>query len=70
MAVPTGELIAAMLQQRDGVSDLIFSPGRPPQVEAKGELIPLPFRGFEKLSVHQTLRIAEDLIAGRPVHSD
>jgi twitching motility protein PilT len=56
-----------MLQQRDGVSDLIFSPGRPPQVEAKGELIPLPFRGFEKLTPAQTLRIAEDLIVGAPM---
>src|SRR4051812_21338491 len=58
-AVPTAQLIAAMLEQRDGVSDVIFSPGKPPQVEAKGELIPLPFRGFEKLTTQQTLRIAE-----------
>ena len=61
-AVPTDQLIAAMLQQREGVSDLIFSPGRPPQVEAKGELIPLPFRGFEVLTHQQTLQIAEDLM--------
>jgi twitching motility protein PilT len=59
-AVPTDQLIAAMLQQREGVSDLIFSPGRPPQVEAKGELIPLPFRGFELLTHQQTLQIAGD----------
>ncbi len=62
--VPTDQLIAAMLQQREGVSDLIFSPGRPPQVEAKGELIPLPFQGFELLTHHQTLSIAECLIGG------
>ena len=67
--VPTAQLIAAMLQQRDGVSDLIFSPGKAPQVEAKGELIPLPFQGFETLTPHQTLRIAEDLIAGNAVAS-
>jgi twitching motility protein PilT len=66
-AVPTAQLIAAMLEQRDGVSDLIFSPGKPPQVEAKGELIPLPFRGFEKLTAQHTLRIAEDLIASNAV---
>jgi len=66
-AVPTAQLIAAMLEQREGVSDLIFSPGKPPQVEAKGELIPLPFRGFEKLAAHHTMRIAEDLIAGNNV---
>jgi twitching motility protein PilT len=56
-----------MLQQREGVSDLIFSPGRPPQVEAKGELIPLPFRGFELLTSSHTLAIAKDLIASNPV---
>jgi twitching motility protein PilT len=66
-AVPTAQLIAAMLEQRDGVSDLIFSPGKPPQVEAKGELIPLPFRGFEQLTALHTLKIAEDLIAGSTV---
>jgi twitching motility protein PilT len=65
--VPTAQLIAAMLEQREGVSDLIFSPGRPPQVEAKGELVPLPFRGFEILTTQHTLRIAEDLIAGNVV---
>jgi twitching motility protein PilT len=64
--VPTAQLIAAMLQQRDGVSDLVFSPGRPPQVEAKGELIPLPFRGFEVLTASQTMCIAQDLVANHP----
>jgi twitching motility protein PilT len=61
-SVPTDQLISAMLQQREGVSDLIFSPGRPPQVEAKGELIPLPFQGFELLTHQQTLSIAEHLV--------
>ena len=65
--VPTEQLISAMLQQREGVSDLIFSPGRPPQVEAKGELIPLPFQGFELLTHQQTLSIAEHLIGSNPV---
>ena len=65
--VPTDQLIVAMLQQREGVSDVIFSPGRPPQVEAKGELIPLPFRGFEILTPAHTLQIAEDLIGGNAI---
>jgi twitching motility protein PilT len=60
--VPTDQLIDAMLSGRENVSDLIFSPGRAPQVEAKGELIELPFPGFEKLTVHQTRAIAQDLI--------
>ena len=58
--VPTEQLVAAMLQQRDGVSDVIFSPGRPPQVEAKGELIQLPFRGLEILTPEQTQQIATE----------
>jgi len=52
-----------MLQQRESISDLIFSPGRPPQVESKGELIPLPFRGFEMLTPAHTLCIAQDLVS-------
>ena len=63
-SVPTAQLVAAMLQQREGISDLIFSPGRPPQVEARGQLIPLPFRGFEVLTPAHTRAIAEDLMAG------
>jgi twitching motility protein PilT len=65
--VPTEQLVAAMLQQRDGVSDVIFSPGRPPQVEAKGELIQLPFRGLEILTPEQTQQIATDLIGNHVV---
>ena len=68
--VPTAHLIAAMLQGCAGISDLIFSPGRPPQVEARGELVPLPFRGFELLTPEQTQRIAQDLMAGSPVAAD
>jgi len=65
--VPTEQLVAAMLQQRDGVSDVIFSPGRPPQVEAKGELIPLPSRGLELLTPEHTQQIAQDLIGNHAV---
>ena len=34
-------LILKMLDAGEGVSDLIFSPGRPPQVEKHGELTPV-----------------------------
>jgi twitching motility protein PilT len=60
--VPTTQLIAAMLKGRDHVSDLIFSPGRPPQIESKGELVGLPFQGLETLTPQHTYEIAEDLI--------
>jgi twitching motility protein PilT len=65
--VPTAQLIASMLHGRDGVSDLIFSPGRAPQVEIRGELMELRFQGFETLSPAQTVQIAQDLIAGSTV---
>jgi twitching motility protein PilT len=60
--VPTAQLIAAMLKGRDHVSDLIFSPGRAPQIESKGELVALPFQGLETLTPQHTYEIAEDLI--------
>ena len=44
--VPTAELITAMLRDRQNVSDLIFSPGRAPQIESKGELLELRFQGL------------------------
>jgi len=39
------QLIAAMLKSREHVSDLIFSPGRAPQVEVGGQLVELKFKG-------------------------
>jgi twitching motility protein PilT len=62
VAIPTAQLIAAMLQGRSGVSDLIFSPGRAPQVEMGGQLVELKFKGLAKLSAAQTSQIAHDLI--------
>jgi twitching motility protein PilT len=61
-AVPTPQLIAAMLQGREHVSDLIFSPGRAPQVELSGQLVELKFRGLERLLPTHTDQIARDLI--------
>jgi len=34
-----------MLKAREHVSDLIFSPGRAPQVEVSGQLVELKFKG-------------------------
>ena len=68
--VPTQQLIAGMLKDRDGVSDLIFSPGRAPQIEVKGELIELRFQGLERLSTQQTQEISEDLIGANAVAAD
>ncbi len=51
-----------MLRATDKVSDLIFSPGRPPQVEVYGQLIPVQGPGLRLLSADDTRRIASDLI--------
>ena len=56
-----------MLKGRDKASDLIFSPGKAPQIEMKGELIELRFKGFESLTAEQVMAIGEDLMAGSPV---
>src|SRR5215470_469616 len=63
-AVATPALINAMLDSGKGISDLIFSPGRPPQVEQHGELIPVLVSRAECLTTDDTARIARDLIGG------
>lgn len=60
--VPTHQLVATMLKESEKISDLIFSPGRAPQIEVRGELRELRYRGLEQLSSTQTHEIAEDLI--------
>src|SRR5438045_7768166 len=53
------KIIQQMLSVSDKVSDLIFSPGRPPQVELVGKLHPVPVGGLDKLTPAQTLGIAK-----------
>jgi twitching motility protein PilT len=61
-AVPTQALLAAMLRASEKVSDLIFSPGRPPQVGVYGQLVPVQVEGLSTLTADDTRRIAADLI--------
>src|SRR6202790_4723958 len=61
-AIPTSVLLAAMLRASEKVSDLIFSPGRPPQVEVYGQLMVVQGPGLRVLSADDTRRIASDLI--------
>src|SRR5467141_3399381 len=61
-AVPTQALLSAMLRASEKVSDLIFSPGRAPQVEVYGHLAPVQVEGMSTLSPDDTRRIAADLI--------
>ena len=58
----TAQLIAAMLKARGHVSDLIFSPGRAPQIEVSGQLVELKFKGIERLTPQDTQWLAEDLM--------
>ena len=58
----TEALLSAMLQASEGVSDLIFSPGRPPQVEIHGQLVPVEVSRLPVLTADHTRHIASDLI--------
>ena len=60
--IPTDAILSTMLQASKNVSDLIFSPGRPPQVELSGQLTPVVIEGLAKLTPDDTARVATDLI--------
>ena len=51
-----------MLKTSDKVSDLIFSPGRPPQIELTGKLQGVTVAGLEKLTPAHTASIAKIII--------
>jgi twitching motility protein PilT len=57
-----------MLRAAPKISDLIFSPGRAPQVEVNGELVQLKIPGVGMLKPDDTARIANDLM-GRGKHA-
>src|SRR5438309_8065140 len=61
--VATPALLSAMLRAAEKISDLIFSPGRPPQVQVYGQMIPVQVPGLTVLSADDTRHIAADLIA-------
>jgi twitching motility protein PilT len=60
--VSTGAIVATMLKVSNQVSDLIFSPGRAPQIEINGQLKEVNIAGVGKLTPAATDRIAKDLI--------
>src|SRR6184192_2111038 len=60
--IHTAQLVAAMLKASPHVSDLIFSPGRAPQVEVSGQLVELKYKGLECLTSQDTSMIAGDLM--------
>ena len=58
----TTGLIMAMLDSGTGISDLVFSPGRPPQAERHGELTPVVVSGYPIMKSGDTVAVARDLI--------
>jgi twitching motility protein PilT len=68
--IHTAQLIGAMLKANTHVSDLIFSPGRAPQIEVSGQLMELKFKGLECLSAADTKSIAYDIMGDNehPLH--
>lgn len=65
----TAGLIAAMVRMK-GVSDLIFSPGRPPQVELNGSLRGVKVEGLPVLTPDYTAKIAQDLIGANKLAAE
>jgi len=59
-----GSILQKMLSVSDKVSDLIFSPGRPPQIELVGKLQGVDIPGLDKLTPPQTAAIAKIIIGG------
>jgi twitching motility protein PilT len=58
------QVVQMMLSVSDKTSDLIFSPGRPPQVELIGKLTPVDVPGMEMLTPGHTAGISKALIGG------
>lgn len=56
------QVVQQMLSVSNKISDLIFSPGRPPQVELIGKLTPVNIPGMEMLTPAHTAGIAKALI--------
>src|SRR3989442_121539 len=60
--IHTAQLVTAMLKSSPHVSDLIFSPGRAPQIEVSGQLVELKYKGLESLTPQDTMYIANDIM--------
>jgi len=58
------KVLTIMLAVDSKVSDLIFSPGRPPQVELTGDLQGVPIVGLEKLTAPQIKAMADLMLRG------
>jgi twitching motility protein PilT len=66
-SISTAAILTAMLDSGSGISDLFFSPGRPPQVEKQGILMPVAIPELPVLRPDDTSRIARDLVGQNAV---
>src|SRR5688500_2105036 len=57
-------VLRRMLAVDPKISDLIFSPGRPPQVELTGDLQGVPIQGLERLTAPQIKAMADLMLLG------
>ncbi len=64
------DVLGTMLATSDKVSDLIFSPGRPPQIELMGQLQGVTVPGLDKLTPAHTHGIAKLLVTNHPVAAE
>lgn len=60
--IATSAIISAMLNSARHVSDLIFSPGKLPQIESDGQLVGVKIPAVDILRAEDTARIAADLM--------
>src|SRR4026208_2519522 len=63
-------VLREMLRASDKVSDLIFSPGRPPQIDLAGKLVPVRVAGLERLLPAHTAGIAKLIIGNQQSAAD
>src|SRR6185436_8985425 len=62
ITLTTPAMITAMLESGAGISDLILSPLRPPQVEKHGSLTAVQIADIAQLVPADTARLSRDLI--------
>ena len=63
----TPDIIRTMVNSGAGISDLIFSPGRAPQVEKHGELVSVEIADLPTVKPEDTAKLADDLIGTNEV---
>jgi twitching motility protein PilT len=68
--ISTNAILTAMLLVAPRVSDLIFSPGKAPQVELNGELLGVKVGDLSVLTAADTKRIAADILTGNQKGAD